>query len=286
MTRAAIAGDVIGSRFERSVWQGRTVREVRCVGYDRPPRSDGTGETAASFELFHADCEATDDSFLTVAVMDWLLDGGDLRDVLREHFRLCPTPGLFGRFFREWAAGDGSGFCGSVGNGAAMRVAPVAYAADDLDTIRILARENARATHTEGDPVTGTEAIAAGVFLARTGVPREEIARQVASFSGYDLGRPLDDWRGAPFSSACAATVPVAFRAFLESDDHESAVRAAISVGGDADTTACMAGALAGAFWGVPAFAAERALAALDARQAALVAEFERRFPAALRVVG
>src|SRR5262245_18151063 len=116
--RAAIAGDLAGSRFERSVWDGGAYPDVHCVGYDRPPRADGTGETAAGFALFHPTCHLTDDSFLTVAVMDWLLHGGDLRLALRAGFRRAGRPELFGRLFREWATADTDAPCGSSGNGA------------------------------------------------------------------------------------------------------------------------------------------------------------------------
>jgi hypothetical protein len=86
--RAAIAGDLVGSGFERSVWSKGCYPGVRCLGYDVPaPRADRSGETAAGFDLFHPSCHLTDDSVLTVAVMDWLLHGGDLRDLLRKYFR-------------------------------------------------------------------------------------------------------------------------------------------------------------------------------------------------------
>lgn len=286
MSRAAIAGDIAGSRFERSLWQGTTTSDARCVGYDvAEPRPDGRGESGAGFDLFHPDCHPTDDTVLTVAVMDWLLHGGDPRAALRARFRACPRPELFGRYFRAWAATDGDGPCGSVGNGAAMRVAPVAYAAEDVDAVAELARQNARATHATDDAVAGAEAVAVGVFLARTGVPRRDIGREIGRRFGYDLDKPLDAWRpGYRFTSACADTVPVAFRAFLESDGHESAVRAAVSVGGDTDTTACMAGALAGAHWGILQGTADRVAARLDPPLREAVLAFERRYPSALRI--
>jgi ADP-ribosylglycohydrolase len=285
--RAAIAGDIIGSRFERSVWRGDTFAAAVCAGYDVPdPHTDARGETGAGFEPFHPACFPTDDTILTLAMIDWLLSGGDVRTHLVEHFRRAPRPALFGKVFRAWAAAGGVGPCGSVGNGAAMRVAPVAFAADDEAGVLELARTSARATHGDGEPVAGAEALALGVFLARTGVPRPEIAARVAGRFGYDLTAPLDGARGRPFTSACGVTVPAAFRAFLEAEDYLGAVRRAVSVGGDADTVACMAGALAGAYWGVPAGAAAAARERLDGPQRALLEAFERRFPAALRVVG
>jgi ADP-ribosylglycohydrolase len=284
--RAAIAGDLVGSGFERSIWSEGHYPAVRCVGYDvAAPRVNRTGETAA-FDLLHSSCHITDDSILTVAVMDWLLHPGDLRVFLRTYFRRSGRPELFGQLFRQWAASDTETACGSAGNGAAMRVSPVAFAADSPESVLRLARESAVATHTTADAVAGAEAVALGVFLARTGCTKQEIQREVQSRFGFDLGRPLDQIRqGYCFSSSCADTVPVAFGAFLESEDHEGALRRAISLGGDADTTACMAGALAGAYWGIPSRIASWVLQRLPADMREVVLAFEGRFPNALRLV-
>jgi ADP-ribosylglycohydrolase len=283
--RAAIAGDVVGSRFERSIWSNGRYPAVRCTGYDRPPRTDATGEEAATFQLFHRSCHLTDDSILTVAVMDWLLHPGDLRAVLRRYFRRSRRPELFGRVFREWAASDTDEPCRSAGNGAAMRVSPVAFAADSAKEVLRLARASATATHSKEEAVAGAEAVALGVFLARTGCSRDKIRDRISARFGYDLGRPLDKIRrGYRFSSACPDTVPVAFGAFFEASDHEEALRRAISVGGDADTTACMAGALAGACWGIREDVAARVLRRLPARMREVVVAFEDRFPESIRL--
>ncbi|MFM9963134.1 MAG: ADP-ribosylglycohydrolase family protein [Planctomycetaceae bacterium] len=288
MSRAAIAGDIAGSRFERSLWEGRSVADARCVGYDvAVPRRDSSGEVAARFDLFHPDCHVTDDTILSVAVMDWLLHGGDPRVSLRAHFRRSSHPELFGRYFRAWATTDDEAPCGSVGNGAAMRAAPIGHVAgSEAEAVR-LARLNAQATHTTDDAVAGAEAVALGVYLARTGVPRAEIGREIGHRFGYDLDKPLDAWRpGYRFTSACRETVPVAFRAFLEADGHEAAVRAAVSVGGDTDTVACMAGGLAGACWGIPMWVADRVADSLEAESLGVVTAFEKRYPSALRIAG
>lgn len=283
--RAAIAGDIIGSRFERSRWAGDSFDAARCVGYDGPPppAGDGTGETAPGFDLFHPACHPTDDSALTVAVMDWLLETngkGDLRPFLRAWFRRSPRPDLFGAYFRRWAAADTDDPCGSVGNGAAMRVGPVGIAATDAGGVRRLARRSAVATHETPDAVAGAEAVALGVFLARSGHGKDEIRGEIAGRFGYDLGRPTDAVRpGYRFTSACGETVPVAFRAFLEAGDYEGTVRRAVSVGGDADTIACMAGALAGSYWRVPPAVGDRAARLLGPDGMRVVAAFEGRFP-------
>src|SRR5205085_9670211 len=139
---------------------------------------------------------------------------------------------------------------------------------------------NRRATTATADAVAGDEAVALGVFLARGGATRKDLAEEVGRRFGYELGKPLDAWRpGYRFTSASALTVPVAFRAFLEAHDHETAIRSAVSVGGDTDTVACMAGALAGAFWGVPQASADAVAAALAAEALEVVVAFEGRFP-------
>lgn len=283
MSRAAIAGDIAGSRFEWSIWEGATLADATCAAFEPDaPSTAARGERALEFDLFHPATHPTDDSLLMLGVMDWLLEGGDPGGWLRHRFRLAPRPELFGRFFRRWAEADGGFACGSVGNGAAMRIAPVAYAAASAAEALALARENATATHAAAEGITGAEAMALGVFLARSGVEPAAIAAEISGRFGYDLERPLDAWRpGYRFTSGCPLTVPIAFRAFLESASHEQAVRAAVSVGGDTDTIACMAGALAGGRWGLPAATAARVATVLGAGPMATVTAFERRYPTA-----
>jgi ADP-ribosylglycohydrolase len=240
---------------------------------------------AVSFKLFHPSCHVTDDSILTVAIMDWLLHPGDLRSLLRTHFRCSPRPELFGRGFREWAAKDTEIPYGSIGNGAAMRVSPVAFAADDPVTVLRLARESAVATHSADDAIAGAEAVALGVFLARFGQTKQQIQHEISRRFGYDLRKGLDKIRPTyRFSSACGETVPVAFRAFLEAGSYEETLRMAISVGGDAGTVSCMAGAIAGAYWGIPESVSLQVLQMLDAEMRRVVLAFERRFPDAIRL--
>jgi ADP-ribosyl-[dinitrogen reductase] hydrolase len=285
--RAAIAGDIIGSRFERSCWSGGSFEEATCHGYDvADPRGNGVGESASTFELFHADCHLTDDTVLTLAVIDWLLKGGELEPHLRSRFRACGRPELFGKVFREWASRDTVEPGNSFGNGAAMRVAPVGYARDSLGEVRELARRSARCTHQSPDAVLGAEAIAAGVFLARTGESKEAIERALMAILELPPALPLDEVRpGYRFSSRCPDTVPIAIRAFVEASDYEGTVRRAVSVGGDSDTIACMAGALAGAFWGTPTVVRSHVAAFLDAEQLDLLLEFEDHYPAAARTI-
>jgi ADP-ribosylglycohydrolase len=256
----AIAGDVIGSVYEGSrSWQ-----------WEKTPHFE---------PLFHPQARFTDDTVLTVAVADALLHGGDLVDVFKDYARSYPAAG-YGGTFRTWAASETRAPYGSWGNGSAMRVSPVGFACDRLDDVLDRARWTAAVTHDHPEGIRGAQAVAAAVFLAHTGADKDALRVHVEQTFGYDLGIALDDLRPHyGFDVSCQGTVPPALRAFLEATDFESAVRLAVSLGGDADTLGCIAGAVAGAFYGVPAAIREQTLAHLDDRLRGVVAAFEARFP-------
>jgi ADP-ribosylglycohydrolase len=165
-----------------------------------------------------------------------------------------------------------------------MRVSPVAWAFDTLEEVLHRAKESARVTHNHPEGIKGAQATAAAVFLARCGVGKWELRDEVERRSHYDLSFTLDDIRPTyGFDSSCQGTVPQAIVAFLESSDFETAVRLAISLGGDCDTLACIAGGIAAAYYGVPSPIREQALARLDEPLKGVVAEFERRYPEAAK---
>lgn len=257
----AIAGDIIGSVYEgKKAWQ--------------------SAKTPHFEPLFAADARFTDDTVLTVAVADSILHGGDLVDYLKDYARAYPGAG-YGGAFKAWAESDSREPYQSWGNGSAMRVSPVAFAYDLLDEVLLRARWTAEVTHNHPEGVTGAQAVAAAVFLARTGSGKAEIRAFVEGKFRYDLSVPLEQIRASRrFDASCRGTVPPAIRAFLESADFESAVRLAVSLGGDCDTIACMAGGIAQAYYGgVPAAIREQSLARLDERLQKVVAEFEARYP-------
>jgi ADP-ribosylglycohydrolase len=237
----AIAGDIIGSVHEFA------------------------GTKTVDFALFHDRCRFTDDTVLAVAVADCLLHGSDYATTFRAYARAYPDAG-YGMRFSRWADSDESSPYNSWGNGSAMRVAGVGHAFGSLEEVRAEARRSAEVTHNHPEGVRGAEATAAAVFLARGGHTKPQIRDALESLFGYDLRQRLDDIRpGYTFTESCRETVPPAFVAFLESKDYEDAVRKAISLGGDADTLACIAGGIAEAFYGgVPGPIARRALALLD----------------------
>jgi ADP-ribosylglycohydrolase len=251
----AIAGDMIGSRHE---W---------------------TATKTTDFELLHPDCHFTDDTVLAVAVADCLLHGHDYVDAFHDYFHAYPGRGFGGRFY-QWAAVRDRRPYNSWGNGSAMRVAAVGFACDSLDAVRAAARRSAEPTHNHPEGVKGAEATAAAIFLARTGHKKEGIRKQIADTFGYDLSRRVADIRpNYKFNESCQGTVPEAIIAFLESTSYEDAIRNAISLGGDADTLACITGGIAEAFYGgVPRDIEEWALARLDDRLRRVVIEFRTRF--------
>jgi ADP-ribosylglycohydrolase len=251
----AIAGDIIGSVHE------------------------GAGTKTKDFPLFDAACQFTDDTVLTVAVAARLLHGGDYVDLFHDYFHAYPRAGYGGGFIR-WAHSRHREPYGSWGNGSAMRVSPVGFAGRSLDEVLAEARRSAEVTHSHPEGIRGAQATAAAVFLARTGRGKAEIKAYVEREFGYGLGDRLDRIReGYRFDTSCQGSVPQSILAFLESESYEDAVRNAISLGGDADTMACIAGGIAEAFYGgVPGVVRARAMALLDDPLRVVVDEFAGRY--------
>lgn len=248
----AIAGDVIGSVHE---W---------------------TATRTTDFELFAPDATYTDDTVMTVAVANALMDGDDYAAVFRRLGRLHRGRGYGAHFFR-WLHDETMGPYGSWGNGSAMRVSPVGWAFDRAEDVVREARRTAEPTHDHPEGIRGAEAAALAVFLARHGADTSEIRARVVAHSGYDLGRTVDEIRpDYTFNESCQRTVPEALTCFLEARDFEHAVRLAISLGGDADTLACITGAVAEAHWGgVPEAIRSEVLARLAPDLRAEVERFE-----------
>lgn len=256
----AIVGDVIGSVYE---W--------------RPIKSE-------DFPLFDPSSRFTDDTVLTVATADALLSGDPFAAKYREWYRAYPERG-YGERFRAWASCEDEPPYGSFGNGSAMRVSPVGWAFDDLEEVLEQARLSAAPTHGHPEGIKGAQAVAAAVFLARTGCSKSEVRDPLTSRFGYRLDRTVPEIReGYGFDVSCQGSVPEALVCFLESSDYEDAVRKAISLGGDADTQAAIAGAVAEAFYGgVPAALAREARSRLDARLLKIIDAFEGRHPSRCR---
>jgi ADP-ribosylglycohydrolase len=253
----AIAGDVIGSVHER------------------------LGTKSKDFPLLVPEGRFTDDTVLTVAVAERLLHGGDYVDFFHDYFHAYPRAGYGGTFI-QWALVRSRQPYNSWGNGSAMRVSPIGMAFETIEEILAEAHASAEVTHDHPEGVRGAQATAVAVFLARKGASKAQIKGHIEKEFGYDLSARLDDIRDRyTFDVSCQGSVPQSIIAFLEADDYEDAVRNAISLGGDADTMAAIAGGIAAPFFGgVPADIREEVLARLDARLRAVVDEFSARFGA------
>jgi ADP-ribosylglycohydrolase len=168
----------------------------------------------------------------------------------------------------------------SWGNGSAMRVSPVGFASDNLDDVLSQAKRSAEVTHDHPEGIKGAQAVGSAVFLARTGQSKEQIKNYVERAFGYNLDKTLDEIRPRyEFQVSCQKSVPQAIRAFLESDNFEVAVRKAISLGGDSDTLACMAGGIAQAFFGgVPEVITDRVYEVLDNQLGKATRKFTEEF--------
>jgi ADP-ribosylglycohydrolase len=250
----AIAGDIIGSVYE---WKNIKTKQ---------------------FVLFSPDCCFTDDSVLTVALAQSILTGTDYTSLMKSYYQRYPDAG-YGGFFHQWAQTREARPYNSWGNGAAMRISPVGFAFPTLEEVLARATDYTAVTHNHPEGIKGARAVAAAIFLARTGSTKNEIKQYTVANFGYDLSLSVDEIRPAyKFDESCRGTVPQAFVCFLESTDFEDAIRNAISLGGDSDTLACITGGIAQAHYGVPAGIADRAMLMLDEDLRSVTARFMHRY--------
>ena len=224
--KGAIIGDIIGSRLERS------------------------GAKDYDFELITTGCHFTDDTVLTVAVADAILNGRDYGETVQEYALRYPNAGYGGTFIK-WMYGDIFGPYNSWGNGSAMRVSSVGWLFNDIETVLEEARKSAAITHNHPEGIKGARAIAGSIFLARQGGGKEDIRQYVRQNFGYNLNRTIEEIRpDYAFDVSCQGSVPEAIIAFLDSKNLVDCLRLAVSLGGDVDTQAAMAGSIAEAFYG------------------------------------
>ena len=242
----AIIGDIVGSVYE----------------FDNTKRVD--------FPFFSQRSTYTDDSIMTVAVAEWLLTDNDLtheklEGIMVKYAEAFPFPmGGYGGGFAQWLfrperlvdyrTGDIAGRrvpYNSWGNGAAMRVSAVGWKFRTLEETERVAALSSSITHDHPEGIKGAQATAAAIFLARSGYSKQEIKEYIERRFGYDLNIHTDEIRKVyGWEDSCQGTVPPAIRAFLDSTDFESAVRIAVSLGGDSDTLACITGGIAEAYYG------------------------------------
>ena len=265
----AIIGDIVGSRYE---WNNIKTK---------------------AFPLFGKDCRFTDDTVMTIAVAEAVMNGGerdDFIDAMKKYGRMFPRAGYGGRFY-SWLFSDNREPYNSFGNGSAMRVSPCGWIMDCGFTARTgffpsnareMAKLSAEVTHNHPEGIKGALATADAIFLARyyfggycgdyeTPINNDpadcktRIQEYIEKEHGYDLSRTLDEIRpGYRFDVSCQGSVPQAIIAFLESTDFEDAIRNAISLGGDSDTIGAITGSIAEAAYGIPEWIEKTAVSYLD----------------------
>jgi len=270
MMLGAIYGDIVGSVYE----------------FNNIKTKD--------FELFSARSEFTDDTVMTLAVADALMQFEKIADydafkktlvkTVHRYGKKYPHAGYGGRFGLWLMRGDTEPY-GSYGNGSAMRVSPVAWYASSLDEALALAKASAEITHNHPEGIKGAIVTAGATYLARTGATMVEIRLFVAKY--YKIDFMLDDIRPTyKFNETCQHTVPQAMQAFFESVSFEDAIRNANSIGGDSDTLAAITGAVAEAYYGMTEKEKEKATSYLDAPLREVVRMFRKRYTPSGQLVG
>jgi ADP-ribosylglycohydrolase len=215
------------------------------------------------FPLFQKHCRFTDDTILTIATADALMTDLDFASKYRSYG--VKYPSSYGGFFRKWIHDETQGPYNSFGNGSAMRVSPVGWMFDTEEEVLAMAEASAAVTHNHPEGVKGAQATALAVFWARNGRTPADIVDGIEAQFGYDMSTPVDEIREFyEFDVTCQGSVPEALRCYLEADGFEDTIRNAISIGGDSDTLAAIAGSIAEATWGVPEEIGEEALGRLD----------------------
>lgn len=223
---SGLAGDQIGSVFESN--------------------------NSASFKaLFSKKSTYTDDSVLTVATCDVILNGGSYSDAYLSYAKAYPNRG-YGASFSQWVNRGGGAPYNSYGNGSAMRVSPVGFAFNTYEDILCEAEKSASSTHNSPEGIKGAQAIAVAIWMARNKKTKEEIKDALSKVPfEYDLTIKMDDF-SKKFDVTCQGTIPRCWAIFNEAHDFESAMRLSISMGGDVDTNCCIVGGLIEAYYGYP----------------------------------
>lgn len=221
----AIIGDIIGSEYE---W-----KNIKST----------------DFSLYSHKSRYTDDTVLSIAIADALLNNTNYGIAIKKWGNKYPNAG-YGGNFRKWLKSDISKPYNSWGNGSAMRVSPIGFYFETIEETLKAAKETADVTHNHPEGVKGAQATASAIYLARNGSSKIEIKQYIENNFNYDLSRRIKDIRPTySFDVSCQGSVPESIIAFLESDNFESAIKIAVSLGGDSDTIACITGGISQAFY-------------------------------------
>lgn len=223
----AIVGDLIGCPYERKGYETRDY----------------------NFELLTNDSHVSDDSTCTIAVADWLLHTNRTHDELVDKFKYWCNKYNYGfaESFKNWVNSDNREPYCSFGNGSAMRVSPVGWAANSLEECIQLAKISAEVTHNHPEGIKGAITIAVAIWLYRHGKTKDEIIGYILDNTDYKLTSYQELYNTHKFKCICQVSVPASLICWYESHSYEDCIRKAVSLGGDADTEACIAGSICNA---------------------------------------
>lgn len=249
----AIIGDIVGSRFEYG------------------------GRNMPNFKLFTPECTFTDDTICIAAIADAVINGGDYAECLLKWCAKYPFPfGGYGSKFKEWLDNPSHKAYNSWGNGSAMRVSAIGWAFDSIQKTMKEAERSAKITHSHPEGIKGAVCIATLIYQLRN---KELIKEDIPDWLDVNFEYHLPDLSEVKgMNDSCMETVPQAIQCFMESDDFENTIRKAVAIGGDTDTTAAIAGAVAEALYPIPKEIKEKAIKYLSADIKALIAEFFAKF--------
>ena len=260
----AIIGDIVGSIYE----------------FDEKEKNK-----SKKFELFNPKCEFTDDSVMTIAIAKSLLDcEGNYKDLnfivienMKDFGRRYQYCG-FGFRFYDWIKGNSTEPYNSFGNGAAMRVSPCGIVGKSIDEVKMLSKKVTEVTHNHPEGIKGAEATAIAVYLAKQGKSIKEIKKYICD-NYYKIDFTLDEIRPTyEFDVTCQGSVPQALECFFESTSYEDTIRNAISLGGDTDTQAAIAGSIAEEYYGIPKTIRDKGILYLNDDLKDVVIKFENKY--------
>lgn len=253
MYYGAIIGDIVGSVFEFT-----------------EPRIKNK-----NFELFKEGCRFTDDTVMTIAIAD-VMNRNDFNNESSFKAKIIQSManwGItfynagYGTLFSKWLQSKVKVPYNSYGNGSAMRVSPIAWCCSDIDIARKFAKWQAEVTHNNPEGIRGAEAVTSAIYLAKTKHSKKEIKDYIEDVFYYDLSRHCQEIRPSyTFNATCQGSIPESIISFLDGDDFEDSIRNAVSLGGDTDTMACIAGAIAEAYYEIPEDMIKKARKLLDYR--------------------
>ncbi len=231
------------------------------------------------FKLFSQECSFTDDTICTIAIADAILRGISFKQSLLEWCRKYPYPkGAYGSSFANWIHSPNPKPYNSFGNGSAMRVSPCGWL-PHVDEVLLNARKSAECTHNHPEGIKGAECVAHCIYLARTVKNKDIIRDYIIKSYDYNIEQTCDEIRLTnSFNETCQVTVPQALVCFIESCDFESAIRLAVSIGGDSDTIAAITGGIAEAYYGTPKRVQDKAFEYLPIDMKNIVTKFKQKF--------